>query len=665
MRLIKLVVESYRRFSDKQSLDLNENLIALVGPNEAGKSSILHALDMLGQGTLPSVSDTSRGQKKPASISGLFVLEESDRALLDNIHEGRLVTRVWINLKAGASNHTWTLEHRPSRDLSPRKRCLNALSKIKGDESLKEIFAAKATSNIYGWLESDEETLSKVTIDGLESLAEQLRGANSIVEDEDEDEDTEQLTDAQDSGAEEKEDAISALIALAKAERLATPARQVIDLLDEHLPEFACFGEEERNLQHSYNIAEVASDPPPALKNLCSLAGLDIEEVKLCLDEERGPDLEKMIENANKALKAQFQKVWTQSEVYPRLSTPSGDGILSVYVATEGDASYSRPKERSDGLRWFIALHAFLAARGATAPILLVDEAETHLHYDAQADLVDSLMRQKVASKVIYSTHSVGCLPPDLGCGIRAVLPEKNAERSKIFNSYWSIEPSADDRVGYAPLLFAMGARLLSLTIPRYGVIAEGPSDAILLPTLFREACCLKSLPYRVVPGLSELADDRVLNLNLHAGRIACLTDGDKSGSKIRQKLLRGGMPEGVLLSLGKIVPGCTLEDLVEPDIFAAAVNSELDTWGIGTLRIEASHLPPLGRWAWLQSEWDKNGTQVSRLNKVRVAQRLVDQSRIGDSSDDPRKIVLVDHLSGLRELHLAILVALGISAED
>ncbi|MCA1703677.1 MAG: hypothetical protein LC808_10630, partial [Actinobacteria bacterium] len=78
--------------------------------------------------------------------------------------------------------------------------------------------------------------------------------------------------------------------------------------------------------------------------------------------------------------------------------------------------------------------------------------------------------------------------------------------RSRIVNSYWSVVPDNDDRIGYTPLLFAMGARMLALTIPRFGVIGEGPSDAIL-PSLLRGAVPTSRLPYRVVPGLAELAD--------------------------------------------------------------------------------------------------------------------------------------------------------------
>src|SRR5260370_19152141 len=103
------------------------------------------------------------------------------------------------------------------------------------------------------------------------------------------------------------------------------------------------------------------------------------------------------------------------------------------------------------------------------------------------------LMNQRIARQVIYATHSVGCLPPDIGCGIRVLLGEKDAERSRIANSYWSVNPTGDEKVGYTPLLFAMGAQLLALTIPRFGVIVEGPSDAILLPSLLREAAGLTS----------------------------------------------------------------------------------------------------------------------------------------------------------------------------
>ncbi len=292
---------------------------------------------------------------------------------------------------------------------------------------------------------------------------------------------------------------------------------------------------------------------------------------------------------------------------------------------------------------------------------MLVDEAETHLHYDAQADLIDVLMRQSVASKVVYTTHSVGCLPPDLGCGVRAILPEPGLERSRIVNSYWAVEPGADDRIGYTPLLFAMGARLLSLTVPRYAVVVEGPSDAVLLPSLLREATGLARLPYRVVPGLSDLPDRQAARVCQQGGQVVCLTDGDDEGVKKRRKLESAGIGREVLFSLGSLARGCTLEDIVKPGVFAAAVNKELDTWGIGAWRIEASDVPKVGRWSWLQTEGQRTGTAIDRLNKVRVAQRVVDQGRPESVTERPATRLGATVVRRLQTLHRDIATAMGI----
>lgn len=79
---------------------------------------------------------------------------------------------------------------------------------------------------------------------------------------------------------------------------------------------------------------------------------------------------------------------------------------LELYVR-ETNGNYWQLDERSDGLRWFVALVAYLHSESVEAPpILLVDEAEQHLHYDVQADLVRAFERQEAVADVIYTTHS-------------------------------------------------------------------------------------------------------------------------------------------------------------------------------------------------------------------------------------------------------------------
>ena len=667
MRLIKLKLKDYRRFAGEQSLDLNEDLIALVGPNEAGKSSILTALDLVGGLAMPGRTDTTRGLPGPATISALFLLDADDRALLTQIHNGSNVTHVWVEMAAGRDRTVWRPEPYPERDLDPRKRCREQVESLDGDPALDARFSAspelqwdpQLLIDVLTTLASTSQTLTSDAIASIESLAQRLRAIEHPPTTGSED-------DAADESEQDRERAMlrefvaSALVELAGLERQSHPSQLVTNALNGRTPDIAFFREADRELQSTYNLSEIADNPPPALRNLCALAELDLRAVQADIANGRVPHVEAVFESANAKLKERFHETWKQSDVYPRLTTPL-DNVMRVMVAVEGGTDYSFPEERSDGLRWFMALHAFLAARGRTEPILLVDEAETHLHYDAQADLVDALMSQRITKQVIYSTHSVGCLPPDLGCGIRVVLAAQDAERSRIANSYWSVDPHEDRKVGYTPLLFAMGARLLSLTIPRYGVIAEGPADAVLLPTLFRQATGVSPLPYRIVPGLSDVADADIGSLTHHAGKVVSLADGDSGGRIICDRLRSGGVPAADVFSLEAIRPDCTLEDLVNPEVLAAAINRELDTWDIGPLRVMEQDLPTTGRWNWLLQQGSKEGTPIERLSKPRVAQRVVDIGREASASATPVPLLSVSDSVKMAELHDALCGALGL----
>jgi energy-coupling factor transporter ATP-binding protein EcfA2 len=670
VKLIKMKLGQFRRFAEEQSLDLNEDLIALVGPNEAGKSSVLAAIEMLGKRERPGEAFATRGAGGKAFVTGIYLLEPEDSALLADIHQGDQVTHVRLDLGRTKRPQLAPLP-RPSRDLEPREACRDKLAALEGCPALDAAYSIdpeapwdpELWASVGDHLASVSETLQEEDLLSLAALAVRLRGIDFRPEPDPDSEpdgtDEEVGTDV--TYADELADAARALDSLVAIERRPVPAQQVADALMGRLPEVAYFKEEDRQLDSDYQLADVAASPPPALANLCALAGLDLGSVQADLEAGRAGHVEKVFENANQNLKERFRSTWTQSSVYPRLGTPL-DGVLRVLIATDGDESYSVPDERSDGLRWFLALHSFLAARGAREPILLVDEAETHLHYDAQADLIDALMHQRVASKVIYTTHSVGCLPPDLGCGIRVVIAQPGAERSRIVNSYWSVEPADEEKVGYAPLLFAMGAQMLALTVPRCALIAEGPADAVLLPSLFREASGGRPLAFRVVPGLSEIAGDRVDTLHRHGGRIACLTDDDPGGAAIREKLREGGVQDELVFHLGTALAGGSLEDLISAGLFADAVNTELNTWGLGPYRVDASTVPSTGRWEWLELQGKSTGTPIENLSKVRVAQRVVD-ARKGPNQEADLPMLRDGVAAPLGQLNEDIAASLGVRA--
>jgi predicted ATP-dependent endonuclease of OLD family len=243
--------------------------------------------------------------------------------------------------------------------------------------------------------------------------------------------------------------------------------------------------------------------------------------------------------------------------------------ILRVFVSAQAARGYTSVAERSDGLRTFIALLTFCALYAETRPVvLLVDEAENHLHYDAQADLVRVFSRQQAAAKVIYTTHSAGCLPHDLS-GVRLVQPARDGT-STVTNSYWANGP------GVSPLLIGMGASVLAFTPARRAVFAEGGADFILLPALMRDATGRDEVDFQILPGLAEVDIRDVSRLEMEAGSVAYLVDGDASGTRIRTKLRRGGVPDHRILSLGGLRSGLVIEDVLDTGVYVEAVNRVL-----------------------------------------------------------------------------------------
>jgi predicted ATP-dependent endonuclease of OLD family len=307
------------------------------------------------------------------------------------------------------------------------------------------------------------------------------------------------------------------------------------------------------------------------------------------------------------------------------------------------ETSYVSIAERSDGLRQFVALLAFttLEQTGQAPPVLLIDEAEIHLHYDAQADLVQMFAKQEVASKIIYTTHSVGCLPEDLGTGVRLIEPN-SPTTSTIRNAFWE-----EERPGFTPLIFGMGASTLAFVSLRSALVVEGMADVILLPTLLREATNLSYLGFQVVPGLSETNEHGIGLLEREAPRTAYLVDSDAGGNDIRSKLRRASIPEKRIFRLPhsegqKLV----LEDLVDPEVYVDAVNTELHRSHGESESFPSDDLPDVGRPEAVKTWCKMRG--IGEPNKRAVAYHIVD-------TRSSRSIISEDYRDSLRQLYTEI----------
>ena len=312
MRIVNLRLRCFRRFVDAE-VNLDAPVVAVVGPNEAGKTSVLDALVQASRPTAIQPRDVTRGCDPQASVlEATFLLSSQE---VETFHDQ------FPNM--------------------PDAR----------------------------WLRVTKHATGEVVVGSDSPLPQELQS-------------------------------------------------EVMSLI----PEVLAFTDSDRSLRTEYNL----QDPKEwnnAVRNLTQLAGFSIDDLAKASWESQHEDCQDMLMRANARLSHVFAASWSQSDLSVSLNTVH-PVQLQVYVAEDGGPTL-RLADRSDGLRAFVALVAFLEAKNPTSPpILVVDEAENHLHWDAQADLINLFHLQDEVAQIIYSTHSPGCLPHDLGHGVRAVLPD-------------------------------------------------------------------------------------------------------------------------------------------------------------------------------------------------------------------------------------------------
>lgn len=566
MNLQCVTVQGFRRFVKPSSIRLNERLIALVGPNEAGKSSILSALVQAGSDNPFEQRDCPRRRAETVQIAMIYRVTDEDRQAMTGIAGANELQRCTITKKMDGKPIV-ALEPPPPHDLTLRKKLAevlgaaptNALLSGFGNTPDERAQRMQRLQAATGALKSANDYLGQSALAQLASLlgADLRPLANNP-----------KATEADRDHAKQVADALEMLI---KHEEPSGPEK-IRQILLRRRPPVLFFDDASRELAHSYDLGTHAANPPPALANLCRLCELNLPALLAAASTKNIPLRDEILEAANNLLKQKFAASWVRKEVVPQLGQ---DGkLLYLHIRTGDGATLSPITDRSDGLRWFVALIAFLSGRTSEEkPILLVDEAETHLSYDAQASLVDVLETQEVAQKIIYTTHSAGCLPSDLGSGIRSVIPVK-VEQSEVSNSFWN------RAAGFSPLMMSMGLSPFAFTVARNVLIAEGPSECFLLPSLIREATGLDLLRYQVAPGASIVGRAGVDELISQSERGAFVLDGDDAGESLRDKLKGAGIADARIktyrdLSGRKL----TFEDLVSPDVYVEAFNTELHLW--------------------------------------------------------------------------------------
>lgn len=575
-----LRLKGYRRFQGETTLDLTPRVISVVGPNEAGKSSLLDALESIGDpnSERPFKDAEFTGRIRPDDdetiLSALFELESDDRQALGGI-PGADRVRLWHRSRTADGQAYGEVVPWIGRPQALRRSVHDDLRRMLSSKSkplsryLDEVAVGSAGT-------SDGEDTEPAESDVPQTIRDLAVAALASF---DEPEDT--LPE----GARSSIQALAAVLVdpprnlpkyvkglAEQCEKLNTehaedhPNERAWSILNARCPAVRVLRDNDRELRSTYPFEEYEDAPAP-LQNLLSLAGLEWNAVKRAAAQPANPLLANLLRKGNEELERRLHGSWKQATVSVELREQAG--ALNIFPYDADSETHSEIEDRSDGFRSFLALLAFTTrhAAGKRKLILAIDEAERHLHYNAQADLVDVLTRrQKFATQIIYTTHSAGCLPEDLGSAIRVVKPILG-DRSVVKNGFWSAQAAEKASGGFTSLLMAMGADAVAFTPARHAVITEGPSDALLLPALIRAALGRPAdfpLGLQVAGGLAWTPPRRLSRLDSEAAHVVYLTDSDGEGEKYREDLKNAGVSDDRIFSWPSAgSTGLTIEDFV------------------------------------------------------------------------------------------------------
>lgn len=544
---------------------MDGKILAFVGQNETGKTSLLNGLVWLSNGLEEPLPATSLNRSRPvaqneSAVRARFVLDAADKALLEDLDMASMPSEFAMSRRPNGSmgsdlhppiqRNLAPFEDAQKRLTSARKR-LGAQFDADQSEDEEEVDLVDTFQVVENALSQPDESWTDRDFAAFDTLSNWL----------------EAVSPSSRSGRPRAAVAAQSLREAMRVSKTKHPRETGRERMLARAPRFVLFNDADRVLETNHDLSDdtIRNDPPPALRNLLRIADVNLDTLFGYVSTGDAGGRETYLDDANGNLLVFFSQAWNQSNVTVRLNV-TGNMLEVMINELTSKGRITNIEERSDGLRTFIALSVFLAAQEFDVPpVLLIDEAETHLHYNAQADLVGVLLRSIPATQVLYTTHSPGCLPTDLGTSIRLVGRDPAYSDASILRAdFWS-----NEEPGFAPILYAMGASAAAFSVCRKAVLAEGPADMILLPTLLRLATGVGDLDYQVAPGLAN-ARGYGMNLEEIAARVVYLTDGDDGGAKHRKDLANSGVAPSRIFNLPK---GFATEDLIPRATYVEVVN--------------------------------------------------------------------------------------------
>lgn len=651
MRLIKARVQNYRSIIDSGEFEIEQLKTILVGPNEAGKTVLLKALQQL---------------NKPDDVNGFDVLRDYPRSKFNDIDTGKVLPKN-IRVVTGF----FELESEDKKLLPEEfKNCIyeyhknidNSVYHSLIDAPPKTIFRdIKADiARLFAHLDKqyaidnpDEElkkpsNLAKPITDIFQDIttlnAENTKNLKAFLE---------KNFPLIEEGNEKEENRYEKLIQQIDFNNIYD---QVIKTLRTKLPVFILFNNYFKvnpsvHLEHLAIRTErkLLDDQFYDYGNLCLLKLLGFTARELSdFGKTQSPDISNTealkiykdkldtrsykLNAASVRLTDEIKKVWMPNPDRPeadKLKVTADGQYLKVVVEDDIGVDIELD-QRSEGFQWLVSFFVVFFAEAMDKhknAILLLDEPGMSLHGLKQRDFRDTITRLAEHNQTIYTTHSPFLVGPDELDIVRVVELKNRKEGTKVHTTISSSDPA-----GLLPLQEALGYDLAqSLFSQQRNLILEGLTDYWYLDAasqLMRDAG-LDSLNEKIALVFANSAGKVVYYATIlfaHNLKVAALLDSDAAGDQAAQQenLVHTLGNKNILRTKDFVtgIPKAEIEDLLRETLIAVVK----DEYGIDTkaLATTQSNRPII----------DIFSSQITGFSKYKLSKAFIRWTKTHQAND-------------------------------
>jgi predicted ATP-dependent endonuclease of OLD family len=468
MELKRFRVRNYKSIVDSGDCYPSLGVTILAGKNEAGKSSLLEALEDFNSGVEIREKAIPIGESdlKP-HIEVEFQIERDEAIRI--IETTDLSSEVKNTVLAAVEvNNKLIVEKRYPSSYTVLFPPLSLIPPSEPDNWAKLFAAAGAALAVFQTNDATAKAkLPKLTINPLEgvkaktAIADYLQNAQSALSLLDETQRGEilgkfaELSTAIDNNESLKKSALSRVL---RKFREATPHFVLFSSFDDVFPSQVPFSELSTNKW---------------IDDLKLMSDLDVETI---IGSNRNAKKQHK-HQLNLQLNSDFSQFWTQD--VSELSVDWDNERLEFWIEEQG--KFYPPEIRSQGRRWHLAFYIRVSARARedVKNVILIDEPGLYLHATAQRDILKHLEDASQKSQILISTHSPYLIEAEKLDRIRLVQKHE-ARGTYVENKIHAVA----DKETLTPILTAIGLELNQGILGGDkvdNVIVEGPSDYFYL----------------------------------------------------------------------------------------------------------------------------------------------------------------------------------------